>query len=180
MVGKILGLGLLGMVQYVGMMAAWLAGNLITAQAADVPVGAVTPRVALLIMAFVVLSYAMSSSVLAALGATVSRMEDSQTVVSPVLLLMMLPMFLITPVLSNPNGTLATVLSLIPIWTPIVMLLRIMLAEVPVVQVVISLVLLVVTTGLLAWGSGRIYRAALLTFGTRPTLKQLWQYLRTG
>lgn len=180
MVGKILGLGLLGVVQYAGMMAAWLAGNILSARAMDVPVGSITPQVALLIMAFIVLSYAMSSSVLAALGATVSRMEDSQTVVSPVLLLMMLPMFFITPVMSAPNGTLATVLSLVPIWTPTVMLLRVMLADVPAVQVVISLVVLVATTGLLAWASGRIYRAALLTFGTRPTLKQLWQYLRTG
>jgi len=180
MVGKILGLGLLGVVQYLAMMAAWLGGTLATAQNMGVTAGGITPRVALLIMAFVVLSYAMNSSVLAALGATVSRMEDSQTVVSPVLLLMMLPMFLITPVMTEPNGTLATVLSFVPIWTPIVMLLRVMLAEVPAVQVGISLVALAATTGLLAWGSGRIYRAALLTFGTRPTLKQLWQYLRTG
>ena len=180
MLGKILGLGLLGIIQYLAMMAAWLGGSVATMQSMGVSMAGLTPGVALLIAAFVVLSYAMNASVLAALGATVSRMEDSQTVVSPVLILMMLPMFLITPVLSNPNGTLATVLSLIPIWTPIVMLLRIMLAEVPVVQVVISLVLLVVTTGLLGWASGRIYRAALLSFGTRPTLKQLWQYLRAG
>lgn len=180
MLGKILGLGLLGVVQYLAMMAAWLGGTLVTQEAMEVPAGGIPPQVALLIMAFVVLSYAMNSSVLAALGATVSRMEDSQTVVSPVLLLMMLPMFLITPVLSDPNGTLATVLSFVPLWTPIVMLLRVMLAEVPALQVAISLVALFLTTCLMGWGSGRIYRAALLTFGTRPTLKQLWQYLRTG
>ena len=162
------------------MMAAWLGGSILTVQAMGVPMGGITPGVALLLAAFVVLSYAMNASVLAALGATISRMEDSQTVVSPVMILMMLPMFLITLVLTDPNGTLATVLSFIPIWTPIVMLLRVMMADVPTVQVAVSLALLAGTTALLWWASGRIYRAALLSFGTRPTLKQLWQYLRAG
>ena len=180
MLGKILGLGLLGVIQYVAMMAAWLGGSILTVQAMGVPMGGITPGVTLLLAAFVVLSYAMNASVLAALGATISRMEDSQTVVSPVMILMMLPMFLITPVLTDPNGTLATVLSFIPIWTPIVMLLRVMMADVPTVQVAVSLALLAGTTALLWWASGRIYRAALLSFGTRPTLKQLWQYLRAG
>jgi len=180
MLGKILGLGLLGIIQYLAMMAAWLGGSVATMQSMGVSMAGLTPGVALLIAAFVVLSYAMNASVLAALGATVSRMEDSQTVVSPVLILMMLPMFLITPVMNDPNGTLATVLSFVPLWTPIVMLMRVMMADVPVVQVAISLVLLLATTCLLWWASGRIYRAALLSFGTRPTLKQLWQYLRAG
>lgn len=180
MLGKILGLGLLGILQYIGMMAAWLAGSALTMRAIGASMAGLTPGVALLIAAFVVLSYAMNASVLAALGATVSRMEDSQTMVSPVLILMMLPMFLLTPVMNDPNGTLATALSFVPLWTPIVMLMRVMMADVPAVQVAVSLALLAATTALLWWASGRIYRAALLSFGARPTLKQLWQYLRAG
>ncbi|MEW8978882.1 MAG: ABC transporter permease [Symbiobacterium sp.] len=180
MAGKILGLGLLGVVQYLAVMVAWVAGNALTTSALGVPSGSITPGVALLIMLFIVLGYALNSSVLAALGATISRMEDSQTVVTPVLLLMMLPMFLIAPVFSDPSGPLATVLSFVPIWTPITMLIRVMLSDVPMAQVVTSVVLLAATTAILAWASGRIYRAALLTFGTRPSLKQLWQYLKAG
>ncbi|MBY6276386.1 ABC transporter permease [Symbiobacterium thermophilum] len=180
MLGKILGLGLLGIIQYAAMMAAWLGGSLLTVRSMGVPLGGLTPGIALLIAAFVVLAYAMNASVLAALGATVSRMEDSQTVVSPVLIVMMLPMFLLTPVMTDPNGTLATVLSFVPIWAPIVMLLRVMMTDVPALQVALSLALLAATTAVLWWAGGRIYRAALLSFGTRPTLKQLWQYLREG
>lgn len=180
MMGKVIGLGLLGVVQYLAMMVAWVLGNTLASQAISVPVGSLTPQIALLLMAFVLLSYALNSTLMAALGATISRMEDSQTVATPVLLLMMIPMFLITPIMNDPNSPLATALSFFPVWTPIVMLMRVMLGQVPPVQVWLSVGLLVATTGLVAWASGRIYRAALLTFGSRPTLKQLWQYLRAG
>jgi ABC-2 type transport system permease protein len=180
MIGKVLGLGALGLTQYLLMMAAWLAGNLFSKEVMEVPAESLSLKVAGLIMIFTLLSYVLNACLMAALGATVSRMEDSATVQTPVLTIMMIPMFLITPVLNDPNGTFSVVLSFIPIFTPIVMLLRVILGEVAAWQLWLSIGLLVVTTILTAWASGRIYRAALLSFGTRPTMKQLWQYLRTG
>ncbi len=180
MAGKVLGLGALGLTQYAGMMVAWVAGNAISREMIDVPQQSLSWDVALLIMVFILLSYVLNATLMAALAATVSRMEDSQTVQTPVIMLMMLPMFLFTPVMNDPNSTLAVVLSFIPIFTPIVMLMRVILGEVAAWQVWVSVGLLVVTTGLVSWASGRIYRAALLSFGSRPTMKQLWGYLKMG
>ncbi|MFZ5825526.1 MAG: ABC transporter permease [Bacillota bacterium] len=180
MVGKVLGLGALGLTQYFFMMGAWLAGNLFAREFTDMDTEPLSLDIALLIVIFVLLSYVLTATLMAALAATVSRMEDSQTVQSPVLIMMMVPMFLITPVMNDPNGPIAVVLSFIPIFTPIIMLMRVMLGEVAAWQVWLSIGVLVLTTALVAWASGRIYRAALLTFGTRPTMKQLWQYLKAG
>lgn len=180
MAGKVLGLGALGLTQYVGMMIAWVAGSALSREMMDVPPQPMSAQVILLIMVFILLSYVLNATLMAALAATVSRMEDSQTVQTPVIMLMMLPMILFTPVLSDPNGTLSVILSFIPIFTPIVMLLRVILGEVAAWQVWLSVGMLLVTTVIVSWASGRIYRAALLTFGTRPTMKQLWQYLKMG
>lgn len=180
MAGKILGLGGLGLTQYVLMIAAWLAGNVLSRRIVEVPTQSVSLRIAALIIVFTLLSYVLNPTLMAALGATVSRMEDGQTVIAPVMMLMVVPMFMLTPVMSDPNGTAAVVLSFIPFFTPIIMLLRVIVGDVPAWQVGLSIGLLVVTTALATWMSGRVYRAALLTFGTRPTIKQLWQYLRTG
>jgi len=180
MAGKILGLGGLGLTQYVLMIAAWLAGNVLSRRIVEVPTQSVSLRIAALIIVFTLLSYVLNATLMAALGATVSRMEDGQTVIAPVMMLMVVPMFMLTPVMSDPNGTAAVVLSFIPFFTPIIMLLRVIVGDVPAWQVGLSIGLLVVTTALATWMSGRVYRAALLTFGTRPTIKQLWQYLRTG
>jgi len=180
MAGKILGLGGLGLTQYVLMIAAWLAGNVLSRRIVEVPTQSVSLRIAALIIVFTLLSYVLNPTLMAALGATVSRMEDGQTVIAPVMMLMVVPMFMLTPVMSDPNGTAAVVLSFIPFFTPIIMLLRVIVGDVPAWQVGLSIGLLVVTTALATWMSGRVYRAALLTFGSRPTIKQLWQYLRTG
>lgn len=180
MVGKVIGLGALGLTQYLGMMAAWIAGNTLASEMVDVPTQSLSLEIALLIMLFILLSYILNATLMAALGATVSRMEDSQTVQTPVMMLMMIPMFLFTPVLNDPNGSLAVILSFIPIFTPIIMLLRVILGEVASWQVWLSVGILMTTTALVAWASGRIYRAALLTFGSRPSMKQLWQYLKAG
>lgn len=180
MIGKILGLGALGLTQYLFMMAAWLAGDLLSRQMMEVPAESLSLRIALLIMVFILLSYVLNASLMAALGATVSRMEDAATVQTPVTMVMMLPMFLFTPVLENPNGSLAVVLSFIPIFTPIIMLLRVIMGQVAAWQVGLSIALLLVSAILVTWASGRVYRAALLSFGTRPTMKKLWEYLRMG
>ncbi|MFZ5815277.1 MAG: ABC transporter permease [Bacillota bacterium] len=180
MAGKILGLGALGLTQYLFMMLGWIAGNMLSREVLDVPTQSLSLEIALLIMLFILLSYVLNGSLMAAMGATVSRMEDAQTVQTPVLMIMMVPMFLFTPVMNDPNGTLAVVLSFIPIFTPVVMLVRVILGEVASWQVWLSVGLLLLTTVLVAWGSGRIYRAALLSFGTRPSIGKLWSYLRAG
>lgn len=180
MAGKVLGLGALGLTQYAAMMVAWAAGNAVAKSVADVPAQNLTFPVALLIAVFILLSYLLNSSIMAALGATVSRMEDSQTVMTPVVMLMVIPMFLITPVMNDPNGSLAVALSFVPFFAPIIMLLRVIVGDVPTWQVWLSVGILAGTAALVTWASGRIYRAALLTFGSRPTMKQIWQYLKAG
>ncbi len=178
--GKVIGLGALGLAQFLCMLVAWLGGNLISRQISGVAAAPVRPDVALLALLFLVLGYVQAATLMAAAASTISRMEDSQTLMMPFSLILAVPMIMIAVLINNPNGTVATVLSLIPLFSPPVMVLRVVLGSVPGWQVALSVALLVLSAAFMTWAGGRVYKAAMLSYGGRPSLRQIWQYLRAG
>jgi ABC-type Na+ efflux pump permease subunit len=90
---------------------------------------------------------------------------------------LMVPLFTMTFIPRDPNGVPATVLSWIPPYTPFVMMNR-MTADPPLRDVVGTLVLLVAFTGLVLWGSGRVFRIGILRTGQPPKLVELFRWLR--
>jgi len=178
--GKVAGLGALGIIQFVCLGAAQVGGSLWAGKISGTPSPSMSPGVGLLAAVFLILGFALMATLMAAAASTVSRMEDANTMMMPFTMIMVLPLMFLTPIISDPNGKLATILSLIPFWTPQLMLLRVAVVDVPQWQVALSLVLLLVTTVVMVLIGARVYRAALLSFGARPTMKQLWGYLRVG
>src|SRR3712207_5393525 len=77
----------------------------------------------------------------ATIGAAVAQVQEAQPLVAPVSMLALAPLFLIFIVLSQPNGLAAVVLTLIPFSTPVTMLMRLPLADIPAWQILISLLL---------------------------------------
>jgi ABC-2 type transport system permease protein len=176
--GKLIGLGGLGLIQFVLMMAAWAGGTAITNRLTDTPTGGITVGGAVLSFLFLVLGYILISTLMAAAASTISRMEDSQTVLMPITMLVALPLIFSITMIGEPNGQLATVLSMVPFFSQSAMVLRVLMVDVPLWQIATSLGLMVVTTLALGVAGGRIYRAALLSYGTRPSLKQVLSYLQ--
>jgi ABC-2 type transport system permease protein len=180
LVGKLIALGALGLIQFVGMILAWAGGTVLAKDLIDMPVQGIKTSGALLALTFLILGYILSASLMAAAAATISRMEDQNTVMMPIVVLQALPMVMTVSVMSDPNGSLAVVLSLIPFFSQSVMVMRVLLGDVPTWQIVTSIGLMVLTTAFSAWAGGRIYRAALLSYGARPSMRQLISYLRAG
>jgi ABC-2 type transport system permease protein len=178
--GKVAGLGALGMIQFLCLAAAQVGGSLWAGRISGTPSPSLSLGVGLLAAVFLTLGFALMATMMAAAAATVSRMEDANTMMMPFTLIMVLPMMFLAPIISEPNGKVATILSLIPVWTPQLMLLRVAVVDVPRWQVILSLVMLVVTTIVMVRIGARVYRTALLSFGARPSMKQLWGYLRSG
>jgi len=176
--GKVLGLGALGLVQFLAMMGAWAAGTVVANMITETPTPMPGIDKALVALAFLVMGYLLSATLMAAAASTISRMEDQNTVVMPVTMLQALPMLFITPVLMDPNSSTAAVLSMIPFFSQSIMVMRILMTDVPTWQLGVSVGLMLLTTlgGVMA--GGRIYRAALLSYGTRPSLKQIFGYLK--
>src|SRR5690625_7579401 len=100
------------------------------------------------------------------LGSLVSRTEDAQQLIMPLIFLVMIGYFIAIFGLSTPDIGLVTVSSYIPFFAPMLMLLRIGMLEVPLWEVVISTMILIGTIGILSILAARVYRGGVLMFGS--------------
>lgn len=187
MSGKILGVGGAGMIQisiWLGMGAAMLAyrGELLGlfgikgAGEGSLPPLAVTEVV--IVLAYFVLGFFFYSAMYAAVGAMVSSEQDSQQVQMPVTMLMVVGVLCLQVVSNAPRGSASTVMSNIPLWSPMLMPMRYVLGGATLGEVAISLVILLVSTALVVRAAGKIYRVGVLMYGKRPGLRELLRWLR--
>lgn len=122
--------------------------------------------------------YFLYSSLYAAIGAAVDSETDSQQFLLPIILPLMLGVYVgFFTVISDPNGTVATVFSMIPLTSPIVMMMRIPFG-VPLWQIAVSMVLLFATFFAVVWFAAKIYRIGILMYGKKPTYKEIFKWLK--
>jgi ABC-2 type transport system permease protein len=122
--------------------------------------------------------YFIYSSLFAAVGSAVDQEQDASQLSMPVALPIIIPIMFIPNVMNNPDGTLATVLSLIPFFTPILMIARVAATDVPLWQIALSVVLLAGTFLLCLWVAAKIYRVGILMYGKKPTFKDLIKWFK--
>ncbi len=122
--------------------------------------------------------YLLYSSIYAAIGAAVDNETDTQQFMLPVILPLMLGVYVgFSSVIGDPHGVVATVFSMIPFTSPIVMLMRIPFG-VPWWQIAISMTLLIVTFVGVIWFAAKIYRVGILMYGKKPSYKELYKWLK--
>jgi ABC-2 type transport system permease protein len=170
MVGKVLGIGFVGLVQMVviggGGVAAALALDVLS-----IPASAAVGTVVWLVVWYL-LGFVMYSLAFAALGALVSRQEDVGGVTAPALMFVIVGYVIGISVLpSEPDNTLAEVLSVIPLFAPTLMPMRLAMGGVPVWEAVVSVGLVLALIPVLVWLAARIYANAVMRSGARVKLK---------
>jgi ABC-2 type transport system permease protein len=137
--------------------------------------------IASIIIGFVVYfvgGYFLYSSFYAAIGAAVDNQTDSQQFLLPIIMPLILSVYIgFFTVVNDPHGTVAVVFSMIPLTSPIVMLMRIPFG-VPWWQIAISVSLLFATFFLVVWFAAKIYRVGILMYGKKPTWKELYRWLK--
>ena len=122
--------------------------------------------------------YFLYSSFYAAIGAAVDNETDSQQFLLPIIMPLVLGVYIgFFTVVNDPHGTVATVFSMVPLTSPIVMLMRIPFG-VPLWQIAISIVILFATFFLVVWFASKIYRVGILMYGKKPTWKELYRWLK--
>ncbi len=137
--------------------------------------------IATILISFVVYfigGYFLYSSFYAAIGAAVDSETDSQQFLLPIIMPLVLAVYIgFFTVINDPHGTIATVFSMIPLTSPIVMLMRIPFG-VPLWQLVISVTLLFGTFFFVVWFAAKIYRVGILMYGKKPTWSELYKWLQ--
>jgi ABC-type Na+ efflux pump permease subunit len=175
MMGKLAG----GAAASILLSAIYISGGLAIAQYWGGYASSVTPAIVAWFLLFLILALFMFGSLFVAIGAACNDLKDSQNMMTPVMLLVMLPMFTAGSVLRAPDGTLALALSMIPTASPFLMLLRIALRPGPPLwQVLLSVTLLVATALCVVWAAGRIFRTGLLMQGKSATIPEMLRWVR--
>jgi ABC-2 type transport system permease protein len=130
---------------------------------------------------YLIADVVMLSAWSVALGSSCSTPQDAQSLAFLLVVPVMIPMLLLTPVMAQPNGALATTMSFIPPFTPMVMLLRqAMPGGVPWWQPWVGLVGMIVFAGAVIWAAARIFRIGILSQGKAPKLAELAQWVVRG
>ncbi|MDB5192305.1 MAG: hypothetical protein JWQ96_1868 [Segetibacter sp.] len=124
--------------------------------------------------------YLFYASLFAAVGSAVNEdPADAQSLLLPITLPIIVGIFIMINAITNPSGTLAVWGSIIPFFSPIVMMARIPFGvpgTVPYWQLILSMVLLVAGFLFTTWACGKIYRTGILMYGKKPTWKEMWKW----
>ena len=186
MLGKIIGVGAVGLIQ----VGVWVAMAVVTmlyreqilgifgVEAGEWDLPALGADAVAVILTYFVLGYFFYASLYAAIGAMVSSEQEAQQAQTPVIFLLVLPMVCMTLVTNDPRGVGAQVLTTLPFSSPILMPMRYLLDGATVAEVAISLGVLALSTWFVAWLAARIYRVGILLYGKRPSLRELGRWIR--
>lgn len=132
-------------------------------------------------VAYMLMAIIMLGSVYLAFGSVCNDAEEAQSLMLPAMIPVMIPMFVLVPVLREPDSVFATVLSLVPPFTPMLMLIRMAVREgVPMWQHWFGLAGMVAAALLAVWAAGRIFRVAILMQGVPPRLGNLFRWALRG
>ena len=123
----------------------------------------------------------MVGSGMAALGSACNDNKDAQALQFPAIIPIILPLFIMMPVIQEPLSNFSTALSLFPPFTPMLMLLRMATpVSIPVWQPLAGLIGVLLLTVFSVWAGGRIFRTCILLQGQKPTLANLIKYALKG
>jgi ABC-2 type transport system permease protein len=182
MLGKILGIGLVGLTQY--LIWSLIAMNLslpgiATAMASgEMGVPSIPVSMIVYFIVYFLLGYFLYASIYTMIGAPFNTDQEAQQLAMIPGIFMVGCWAFYPAVLNNPNGGVATFVSLFPLTSPLMMFLRTAVAEPPVWQIALSMAILILSTVGIAWAAGRIYRVGILMYGKKPTVPEILRWAR--
>lgn len=178
--GKILALGTLGLLQ----IALWGASLIYVLQQlpSTVPqmVGIKPPatgQIVVLILYFT-LGYLMLAAFYAAVGAIATNMREGPQLAALIAIPVGVPIYFLSIIAASPAGPLAVALSMFPLTAPITMVSRAAVSDVPLIQIVISVILMILMIAFAIWLAGRLFRVNTLLSGQMPRLRDLPRLIR--
>lgn len=189
MMGKIIGVALVGLTQFaiwvliigavVGITGLSVGGVGSDGIAAVLQaVGSI--NITYILICFVIYfigGYLLYASLFAGFGSAVDQASDASQFSTPIIMIMIIALYAGMACMENPNGTMAMWCSIIPFTSPIVMMVRLPYG-VPFLQLALSIVLLYATAAFMIWISSRIYRTGILLYGKKHSLKEIFKWIK--
>ena len=197
LMGKVLGIGAMGLAQMVTWAAVAMGGvaaigpvmallfspsdlgvapdasQQALLEAAGVSVPTIPVDLVVWFILFFLGGFLLYAALFAAVGSAVEQQQDAQNLLLPVISPLILPILFLIFIIESPNATVSVVMSMIPLFSPILMVLRAAITSVPVWEIATAFLLLVGSFVGVIWAAGRIYRVGILSYGKTPSLREL-------
>ena len=170
--GKIMGIGLLGLAQFVGTVVIALVGVRVTGvfDLPDFPIDSI-----LILVLWFILGYSLFAVAFGAAGALVSRAEDAQSVVAPISMIAVAGFIIAMQAVGNPTSTLAVVSTFIPPIAPFVVPVRFAFQAIPLWELAVSVAVMALTVVAMVRLAGRVYLGGLLRFGSKVGIREAFR-----
>ncbi|GAB4520385.1 MAG: ABC transporter permease [Anaerolineae bacterium] len=179
LVGKILALGLLGLLQLVVYVGVIIVASELAGQESIYGNLNISLNVWIIVVVYFILGYLLFAALFGAVGAISTSISEGPTYTVFFVLPAMSPWFFATAFALEPNGPLATGMSLFPLTSPLAMVMRFAVTEdIPLVEVLLSIAILVVSIVVMMWFAGRLFRVTTLLSGKVPRLSDLPKLVR--
>jgi ABC-2 type transport system permease protein len=173
MAGKILGLAGIGLT----VTAVWglVAYGAARQQGFEIEIGA---SLIAYFLVYYILGFILFCAMLSGVGSICNTIKESQSLMMPVMLLLVIPLMFWMPLAQDPNGVMAKVLSFLPPASPMVMILRLSSgADIWSVEIVASILLLAASVVGAIWAAAKVFRTGVLMYGKRPGLREVARWL---
>lgn len=184
LIGKVLGVAAVGLTQIgIWLALAGIAGGVLGAigsLAGENFMQMLHASTFVYFVIFFLLSYLTYVCVYAIGGSVCNSEKEAQQLIMPITFTMMLPWFLMGPIITNPESKLAVGLSLAPVWGPLTMYVRTLVAEPPMWHVALTILISIATISLFFWVTAKIFRVGILSYGKRPTVPEIWKWLKVA
>ena len=185
LIGKILGVAAVGLTQIgvwlvlIGIGAGYVATVQNFAGSADI-FQFVGPLFFVYFLTFFILAYMTYVCVYAIGGAVCNSDKEAQQLIAPITMTMMLPWFLMAAIITNPDSSLAVGFSLAPVFGPLTMFVRTLVADPPIWHVLLSIAISIATISVFLYVTTKIFRIGILSYGKRPTIPELVRWLKVA
>ena len=180
MMGKVVGISLVGLTQMV-VYALSGAAFLIYGSSQETLgplLEGLSPTMFIYMILFYVLGYFLYATLYAAVGAVCNTEQEAQQAQMPVILLLIIPLSTVFFFMNNPTSMVAQVVSLIPFFTPFIMMVRINTVTPAFWQIALSVILMIGTNVAMIWLVGKIFRVGILMYGKRPGPMEILRWVR--
>jgi ABC-2 type transport system permease protein len=181
--GKLVGVSLVGFTQFgiwalMFMLLAVLGGGGLALAGGAVALPRVPVAAFLLAPFFFLVGFYVYATLYAVVGSVVTSEKEATQIVMPISFVPVAAIYLAFPVIRNPNSAFSFWVSMVPFFSPVTMLARIITEPPPAWQVALSLALGAATVVLMVWLAARVYRTGMLMYGKRATLPEIWRWAR--
>ena len=179
--GKVIGLGALGLTQIAFWLgsAVLLSGGTVGLLGVAIPLFT-KPQIFILSFVYYLLGFTLFAVLMATAGSLGTTEQEAQQIGGMFSLFATFPMMIIGFVFSNPNATIARVLSWIPLTAPTMMMMRMTLGELPVIDIIGSIAVCLVSIPAAVWLGAKVFRTGLLMYGKRLSIREIVRLLRAA